>query len=65
MQDDMHVTYSTSTDVRFAPDNVLDPSNPSKFWVTTGMYPQEIMIELERPKPIYKVKFMTNGAKTI
>ena len=43
----MEVKYATSFDERFDPKNVLDTSNPSKFWLTTGLYPQELQVEFK------------------
>jgi len=43
----MEVKCATSFDERFDPANVLDGSNPSKFWITTGLYPQEMVLELK------------------
>ena len=40
----MKVSCATSFDDRFDPQNVLDEANMNKFWMTTGLYPQEIMV---------------------
>lgn len=45
----MEVKCATSFDERFDPANVLDHANPSKFWITTGLYPQEIMVQFSGP----------------
>ena len=37
----------------------------SKFWITTGLYPQEILIDLNGTKPINEVKFNVSGARKI
>lgn len=38
-------TLATCCDYRHPPDNVLEPEE-TKFWATTGGYPQEIVIDL-------------------
>ncbi len=53
----MEVKCATSFDERFDPANVLDHGNPAKFWITTGLYPQEIMIQFSGPRSISEVKF--------
>ena len=58
------VKYATSFDERFNPKNVLDQSR-DKFWITTGLYPQELAIELKKPQPINAIRFVTTGAKKI
>ena len=40
----MEVKCATSFDERFDPKNVLDTRNMRTFWMTTGLYPQEIMM---------------------
>ena len=61
----MEVKCATSFDERFDPKNVLENRNLKSFWITTGLYPQEILIQLESPKLISEVKFVTAGARKI
>ena len=61
----MEVKCATSFDERFDPRNVLDKDNMQTFWLTTGLYPQEILIQLKAPKVISEVKFNTQGARKI
>ena len=60
----MEVKYATSFDERFNPKNVLE-SGKDKFWITTGLYPQELAIELKKPQPIGSIRFTTTGAKKV
>ena len=60
----MEVKCATSFDERFDPANVLN-KDPRKFWTTTGLYPQELVIDLGGAKPVDEVKFMTTGAKKV
>jgi len=32
-----------------------------KFWVTTGLFPQELFIDLGGAKPINEIRFVTTG----
>ena len=57
------VANATSFDDRFDPSNVLSSEN--NFWITTGLYPQELMIEFAEPTPIQNVEFIVNGARKI
>lgn len=45
----MEIKCATSFDERFDPKNVLDTKNKATFWCTTGLYPQELLIELAQP----------------
>lgn len=60
----MDVKYATSFDERFNPKNVLD-LNSDSFWITTGLYPQELAIELKKPQPINSINFSCTGARKI
>ena len=60
----MEVKYATSFDERFNPKSVLE-GGPDKFWITTGLYPQELAIELKKPQPVGSVRFSATGAKKI
>jgi len=35
----------------------------SKFWITTGLYPQELLIDLGSARPVQSVNFMTTNGK--
>eukprot|EP00347_Sterkiella_histriomuscorum_P020776 403336504 len=60
----MEVKCATSFDERFDPNNVLN-KDPKKFWVTTGLYPHELLIDLGGTKPINDVKFTSTGIKKV
>ncbi len=36
-----------------------------KFWVTTGLYPQELLIDLGGAKQVNEVKFTVSGARKV
>ncbi|OQR85747.1 hypothetical protein ACHHYP_11465 [Achlya hypogyna] len=56
------VTAATSFDCKFPPSNVLDGETSTK-WTTTGMYPQEIVIQLATASVISRIKTWTTNAK--
>ena len=60
----MEVSCATSFDERFDPANVLS-SDPKSYWISTGLYPQEITFTLHNAKVVNEVKFVTNGARKI
>ena len=60
----MEVSCATSFDERFNPANVLN-TDAKKFWITTGMYPQELTITFANAKVVNEVKFQTTGARKI
>ena len=59
----MEVKCATSFDERFDPKNVLDNRNINTFWITTGLYPQELLLQFDQPKLISEVRFQTSGGK--
>ena len=40
----MQVICATSFDEKFDPKNVLDNRNINTFWITTGLYPHELLL---------------------
>ena len=54
----MEVIAATSFDERFDAQNVVDP-DLSKFWVTTGLFPQELVIEARGGTNLGEVRMVT------
>ncbi|KNE68339.1 hypothetical protein AMAG_19794 [Allomyces macrogynus ATCC 38327] len=54
------VVFASSQDDRFPPANMLD-GNPRTFWSSTGLYPQDLIIELDPPAT--PAKFVVHTAK--
>ena len=57
-----------STRITFLTGKVLQFNayrDPKKFWTTTGLYPQEVLIDLGGTKSINDVKFSVSGARKI
>eukprot|EP00824_Muranothrix_gubernata_P017282 TRINITY_DN35509_c0_g1_i1.p4 TRINITY_DN35509_c0_g1~~TRINITY_DN35509_c0_g1_i1.p4 ORF type:complete len:126 (+),score=22.61 TRINITY_DN35509_c0_g1_i1:3-380(+) len=60
----MEVIAATSYDENFNVRNVLN-KNPKDFWITTGMFPQELLIDLKVPKAISRVTLQTTAVRKI
>ena len=60
----VQVRCATSFDERFNPSEVLNTRDMRTFWMTTGLYPQELLIQIPR-KRLTQVKFNTTGARKI
>lgn len=55
------IAYSTSTTEAHPAKDALEESRKT-FWLTTGMFPQELVIKLSRRTPLQSVKLLTvNG----
>lgn len=49
------VLMSSSLDERYPATHVNDDSDQS-FWISTGLYPQELLIQLGEPSPVSRVR---------
>jgi heat shock protein beta-11 len=58
------VHYATSADPEHPPSNITD-FDESSFWVSTGMYPQEVALKFKVPSQITRITYVTGKAKTI
>jgi len=66
----MEVKAATSFDQRLDPQNVLSQylisiighRDPKSFWMTTGLYPHEILVDLGGARPVQEVKFMSTNS---
>ncbi len=58
------VIFSTSYDDKYPPHNILSSSN-SMFWVSTGLYPQEIVLNLPLQKVINEIQISCIGIKKL
>jgi heat shock protein beta-11 len=59
----MTVGYATSLDQNHPAGNVLDPSDT--FWVTTGLYPQEIILQFKHPAQITRITTKTGKVRSL
>ena len=59
----MEVACATSFDERFDPANVLQNNN--SYWLTTGMFPQEITFQFQQAQVVNQVGFISTGIKKV
>jgi heat shock protein beta-11 len=59
----MTVGYASAFDHNHPPINVLDPSDT--FWVTTGLYPQEIVLQFKNPAQITRITTTTGKVRSM
>jgi len=55
---------ATASDDRYPPENILDGKENS-FWVTTGLYPHEFVVELKEAASISKIKMWSSHIKKL
>lgn len=60
----MNLFYSTSFDVDHPPTNVVD-NDETTFWMTTGLFPQEIVLQFKKPAQITRVTTITGKVRNI
>ena len=56
------VVMATCSDERHPPHDALDEDDRS-FWVTTGLFPQEIVVKLGKASQVTKVRTLTANVK--
>ncbi len=58
------VIFSSSFDDKFSPQNILLPGN-SNFWSTTGLFPQELLIQLDSQRKVGSLSISAYGVKSL
>ena len=58
------IIFSSSYDEKNPPENIFENSN-KKFFTSTGMFPQEICIQFDMPKPVKTVGIVCYGIKKV
>ena len=58
------VLFSSSFDEKFSPLNVLN-SNNKQFWTSTGLYPQEIILNLDTEKIVNSINVVGYNIKKL
>jgi len=53
---------ATCYDERFPPENIID-GNEGTFWLTTGLYPQEFVVELSQVTQVTRVTTVSMHGK--
>ncbi|KAA3678232.1 heat shock protein beta-11 [Paragonimus westermani] len=61
---DKFIKLSTSFDELHPPDNVLQ-DNKNSFWVTTGLFPQLLVISFAESSKIGRVRILSSCIKNI
>ena len=57
------MALATSYDVHHPPENVLEPG--SQFWTTTGMYPQELVLDRKNTDAISMIRVTSCNARKV
>ena len=60
----MSVFYSTSFDVDHPPSNVVD-NDETTFWMTTGLFPQEIVLHFKNPAQITRITTIMGNVRSL
>jgi heat shock protein beta-11 len=60
----LSVFYATSHDTEHPPTNASD-GDETTFWMTTGMFPQEIVFQFDRPAQITRIATVTGKVKSM
>lgn len=55
------ITSTSCLDPRFPPENILAMGNSKSFWMTTGLYPQWVVVELVKETNVKKVIVTSTG----
>ena len=58
------VLFSSSFDDKYSPLNVLTPNN-KQFWTSTGLYPQEIILNLDSEKTVNSIQVVGYNIKKL
>mmetsp|Transcript_24066 Transcript_24066/g.71625 ORF Transcript_24066/g.71625 Transcript_24066/m.71625 type:complete len:137 (-) Transcript_24066:84-494(-) len=58
------VLMVSSLDMNHPGDNIIDGSEHS-YWISTGLYPQEILFELSSPAPVNSIRISTTNVKSV
>eukprot|EP00051_Salpingoeca_urceolata_P010641 m.130481 g.130481 ORF g.130481 m.130481 type:complete len:140 (-) comp16790_c0_seq1:78-497(-) len=58
------LSFATSWDPAHPPENCLD-EDPSTFWASTGLFPQELIITFPQPTTISSLRTKTNSVKKL
>lgn len=59
-----NILFATSYDLNHAPINVIDGKS-SSYWISTGVFPQELILQFSDTSSIRKVELISTGVKYI
>mmetsp|Transcript_7933 Transcript_7933/g.17592 ORF Transcript_7933/g.17592 Transcript_7933/m.17592 type:complete len:125 (+) Transcript_7933:113-487(+) len=60
----MKVVMVSSLDETHPADNIMDGRDQT-FWMSTGLYPQEILLQLPEPTRLSSIQLSTTNVKTV
>jgi len=60
----MQLCYATCFDLEHPPSNAIEPDETS-FWMTTGLFPQEIVFKFNEPIRIVRVSLIVGKTKNV
>lgn len=60
----MDLFYATSLDSEHPPTNIVD-SDETTFWMTTGLFPQEAVLQFKKPAQITRITTVTGKVKNL
>ena len=60
----MDMFYATSLDSEHPPSNMID-NDETTFWMTTGLFPQEIVLQFKNPAQITRITTLTGKVKNM
>lgn len=60
----LEVFYSTSSDQEHPPTNIID-NDETTFWMTTGLFPQEVVLQFKKPAQIVRITTITGKVRDI
>ena len=60
----MRVVMATCSDERHPPEHALDEDDAT-FWVTTGLYPQEMVVRLDQAQEVNRLRTRTTNVRKL
>ncbi len=59
-----NITAASSCDLQYPPSAIID-GKPNTFWLTTGTFPQEFVLQLGETSTIKTVELVSSGLRNI
>ena len=60
----LELSYATSLDSEHPPTNIVD-NDDTTFWITTGLFPQEAVLQFKNPAQITRITTVTGKVKNM
>ncbi|KAJ1484000.1 intraflagellar transport complex 25-27 [Baffinella frigidus] len=58
------IAFSSCVDERHPPENIIDGTDRS-FWVTTGLFPQTVLLRFSADIPVARIKTITTNVRKL